>query len=310
MGSCTAGAIPKLLRAGDELSKNRLLELLAILTEFKIVEDGAGHNIVKSRVDPYWLGEILEKHSRAIGEIRGVPVVELLARRVVTLFQDRGSSASWLARTAIEENPQNIRRHDVGDALIVALREAATAVVSPVEVAAVVSQLLASESEMVFRVGLHVARVRFDEAAGAIANSIQPNWFTGGGRHELYLLIRDRFQAFPFPLRSQVLRIIGDLPQRETREGDALARSRDERYWLLAMAGSGDPTVAERLVTLNALLGPAPEDQHEGMLIYFESFHGSGPSPYSPTALQRGDRAAVLALLAPEVSVSEGGHTQ
>jgi ketosteroid isomerase-like protein len=28
------------------------------------------------------------------------------------------------------------------------------------------------------------------------------------------------------------------------------------------------------------------------------------------TALQRGDRAAVLALLAPEVTISEGGHTQ
>ncbi|WP_440224960.1 hypothetical protein ACQQ2N_06895 [Dokdonella sp. MW10] len=301
------GLIPNLLDAGDELSKRRLCELLAILTEFEVVEDDAGGRALKTLVEEYWLGEILSAHSQRIGEVCGKPAVEILIGRVASLFQDQPLSASWLVRAAVENNPQNLSRHDAKDALIDALRDTATSATS--RVADMISEMLTSESEMVFRIGLHVARVRWDAAVDGIADLIRIEWFVGGGRHELYLLIRDRFQDFPPALRTKVLELIRGLPLREGREDDVPARSHHERYWLLAMANSGDGLVAERLVTLNALLGPPPpQDSHEGLLIYFESFHGAGPPPYSPAALrslaERGSLIETLNAFKPTVDLN------
>lgn len=290
------GLLPKLLEKGDEQSKVRVLEVLRLLTEYEITED-AGRRAVKSRVQPYWLDKILEKHAKALGQVGGRPVVRLLVDRVAPLFEDPALRPTWLARPAIEDNPQNLKRHDVKEALIDALRDSAAAVDDGGGGAAeVVSELLASGSEIVFRVGLHVARVRFDVSAPAIADSMRGEWFSSGGRHELYLLLRDHFKDFEPALKERLLTIFRDLPRH--RQQDEESQLRGERFWLLAISGSGDPAVAQRLAVLDAQLGPAPAEQHEGLLAHFESSYGPGPSPYSPAALQSlADRGVLVEIL-------------
>lgn len=279
------GLIPNLLSAGSQSSLALLRSVLEILTGFEVSDDGKGGRVVRSRVQPYWLGKVLEKHSKAFGEVGGLPIVQLLAMRVAELFEDRDSGPTWTRRPAIEENPQNLKRRELDDALVDALRDTASALPTegPEAVPRAVADLLASGSEMLFRVGLHVARVRFERAEDVVGRLIEPAWFTGGGRHELYLLLRDRFSEFKPDFKERILELIRNLPREDDDRDRAAAR--EERYWLLAMSSSGDSAVAQRLAALNEELGPAQQDNREGLLSYFESFAGPGPSPYSPAAL-------------------------
>lgn len=274
------GLIPNLLKAADQASCTHLQKIFDILTRFE-TEKAKDRRSIRGLVDPYWLGEILRKHAKALGMIGGAPIVRLLASRVADFFTSFPES-TWLIRPAIEENAANIRRHDLEEALVDGLRDAACEVVDN-DLGTIVSELLSSPHEILFRVGLHVARKRFDTSATIVGRLIEAAWFTGGGRHELYLLLRERFAEFGADLKARALEIIAGLQTRDTR--DELGAQRHQRYWLMAISSVGDPTVIQRLATFDAQLGPSTGDPHEGLLTYFESFHGPGPSPYSGTAL-------------------------
>jgi len=280
------GLIPALLASEQPEAKARLVELLGLLTLFDVAATaGDIDERVRPCVDAYWLNEILSKVAGALGASCGWPAVDVLLGRLTALLEHYRQSPSWLHRPAIEENDQNFQRYDVKDALIKASRDAAAGFVQVAGADAVgpITDLLRSQVPMLFRIGLHITRLHFDVCQEALRETIDATWFLGEGRHELYLLLKERFVTFDDNLRSQVLRLLAELYKPEQDADDPAFR---ERYWLTVIKDSQDPRVLARLEALRVQLGPEHPDEHEGLMAYHESRWGDPPSPYSPSALR------------------------
>jgi hypothetical protein len=271
------GLIPALLRSGNEPSRGLLVQVIELLTRVGVVSPEEKHRAIRSVVDDYWLGEILKRHATPLGELCGEPILNLLESRVVEVFA--GSTPSWLLRPAIEDHPQNQRGERLLHVFVSALRDAAEGGArSPDAFRKTVSSFLSSKSEVVFRIGMHLARTQFWLSQDILEKTFNKDWFTGGAKHELFLLLKEKFASFKEPFRGMILGVVRELPVKEP--------ARREQYWMKVLALSGDGNAKERLGELDDLLGPIPYDIREGLWSYTESSWGWGPSPYSPAALK------------------------
>jgi hypothetical protein len=282
------GLIPALLSRDDARSKIQLVQLLRLFTQFEIV--GTSGNIddkAESIINAYWLNELLSKLAISLGAFCGWPAVSVLLDRLHELIKHDRDSTSWLDRPAIEENEQNFQRHDLRQALIEGSRDALLgfAQSGDLEVTLHLTRLLQSPIALWFRIALHAARVHFTACQDAVKSTIDVSWFLGEGRHEVYLLLKDRFAAFDETLKVRVLGLVQTIDEQRNGANDDDA-GRREKYWLTAIKDSQDARVLARLQTLTEHLGPEDPDKRQGLLRYHESRWGDPPSPYSPSALR------------------------
>ena len=153
---------------------------------------------------------------------------------------------SYIWRKAIDDHAQNVHDGEVRDALIVAIRDLATATISadPARGADVLALLDSSEHLVFRRLALHVIRVSefpgvADLRAGAM---LDREAFDDPRIHrEMFLLQRERFGGLSAAQRAQIISWIENGPEDDGAWREAFAhfegRAANDNDWALRVAG-------------------------------------------------------------------------
>ena len=233
-----------------------------------------------ARIDVFWFKELVDRYASILGEKAGCGAATLLAARVCEVF-GRGRRAKWsqLFRPAVEEDDQNTQFNSLDNCVVVALRDVLLAwfEVDAATATPFVESLLRSDNEMLRRIGIYLIRTRWDELRKLYVPVVTAELFGGGHLHELYGLLRARFEMFDCQEKQATIKAIRNLAYPEgTKDG---IRERIQRDWLSAVAGTTYTPAAKWLAELTKSHGPP--SSHPDYLSYHESRWGHGPSGYS-----------------------------
>jgi hypothetical protein len=148
-----------------------------------------------------------------------------------------------------------------------------------------VEALLASGSQIVERVAIHLLDQRFERLRKLIPQCLSPAFFDSGHRHELRLLLKNHFPQFSEAEKSTTLDAIHGLPLPERGNDPARILLSRQQSWLSALAGHKYSPADAWLTDVNSTLGtteafPNPD---------FNSHHfmrwGFGPTPHKVSEL-------------------------
>ena len=238
-------------------------------------------------IDDFWLKEIIRGSATLLGKKLGREAADVFLMRLTEVFaKHRGGQATWLARPAIEDNPQNYDWHGPENRFVEGLRNSLLGWVESdrAQAETFLSELLSSGAEIVERVAIHVIDQQFELLRPLVSKVVTPVFFNSGHLHELYLLLAKHFQAFTTDEKARVVEIIRDLPLQDVEKPERF-RTVTQRRWLSAIAGEGYVPVDEWFQQLNSdpTLGKLVE--HPEFIAHVESHWGSGPTPYTSEQL-------------------------
>lgn len=286
------GLLPRLLCSEEPKHWAMACLVLRFCTAIRWVEDPVARRNGKKPAtasEDYWLRELIQHHSEALGTRGGREAVELLLDRVREVFDSESAGGlTWLLRPAVEEHAQNHRWDDVGNLLVAGARDVLLAWVAhdPGASHSFVREILRDDSEMVRRIALFVLKNRWDQLGQLFEALLAPTLFASTSHlHELYGLLKDRFGGMDPNVRAAVVQAIRDIPAPRKDNDPERSRRYIQHRWLSALVGHGDPAADALFEKLAAEEGLATAPTHPDFISYSEARWGPGPSQYSAEAL-------------------------
>ena len=233
--------------------------------------------------DEYYVKEMIDHHAATLGKKIGLEAARLLAGRVVEIF-GRGGRAKWshVFRPAVEDDDQNVESGSV-DCIVKGLRDVILGWCDGDVRSAkpFVKCLLHGQNEMLRRIGIFVVNRRWTHLKELYLPVVSPDLFDLGHLHELYLLLRDRFETFSEGEKEATVEAIRGISEPNTHTNEA--REIVQRHWLSAVAGTLYEPASKWLAELTRKYGPVPE--HPEYFSHTETRWGHGPSQYSAQEL-------------------------
>lgn len=245
---------------------------------------GGTHKTAVTVVDDYWLKELVNSSSSALGAKTGREAAEVFLTRLSDLFaHDTDGRPTYLSRPAIEDHAQNHDWDGPENRLVEGLRNALCGWVDRDTASAkpFIEQLLHDDSEIVPRIAIHVLSERFDELRQSVSLLFTPAMFDSGHLHELYGLLKAHFAQFTEGERAATLAAVRELPLPERGDDPQRLLRYLQRQWLSAIAGQGSDAADKwfhELMSDPSLGGLSP---HPDFHSYMESHWGYGPTPHS-----------------------------
>ena len=233
--------------------------------------------------DEYYVKEMIDHHAASLGKNVGHEAAKLLAGRVAEVF-GRGGRAKWshVFRPAVEDDDQNVKGVSV-DCIVEGLRDVLLGWCDDDVRAAkpFVKCLLDDQNEMLRRIGIFVVNRRWTNLKELYLPVVSPGLFDFGHLHELYLLLRDRFETFSDEEKEATVEAIRGISEPNTDANGA--RELAQCHWLSAVAGTSYEPASKWLAELTDKHGPVGE--HPEYLSFDEMRWGHGPSRYSAEEL-------------------------
>ena len=276
------GVVPRFLASDTTAAWEKALRLIAYCTAIRWQPS----QIMPTTDEPfaiadgYQLKEMVNHHACSLGRKVGREAAQLFAKRVREVF-GKGGRASWsyLFRPAVKDDTQN-RIHNVVENLTVeGLRDSLLGWcdADAVQAKSFVESLLHEENEMLRRIGIFVLDQRWEDLHELYRPAIESNAFTPPHLHELYGLLRARFEIFSNEEKQSTIKAIRNLRKPDLAEAGDLQRL--QLRWLSAVTGTSYTPAAQWLARLTKRYGPVPENPD--YLTFIESRVGPGPSPLS-----------------------------
>jgi hypothetical protein len=280
------GLLRKLLlsESADDWSKAGLA--LKYCTAIRWVDDallGERRKKPVTVVDDYWLKEIIEHNAYTFGARAGQVAAEIFLERIREVFSESvREHSSWLSRPAIENHEQNHAWEGPENRFVEGLRDILLSWVDHNfdEAKSCVESILRGREEIVRRIGIHVLDQKWANLRSLYTPICDSNLFVSGHLHELYVLLRTRFEDFTETEKKVTIDAIRQLPIPDLGEDSERKLKRIQRNWLSAIAGKGYELADswfDELMT-NESIGSLSE--HPDFHSYMESWSGPGPSPY------------------------------
>src|SRR5579862_2333057 len=295
-------AIPHFLDSTLQDDWNKALQLFKYCTAIRWQPDRLDSESEEpiTIVDAHWLQDVT-KYAGALGRKVGQAASELMVQRVGEVF-GKGARADWthVFRPAVGKDGQNHRARGAENIVVDALRDVLLGWtdVDPGAAKPLVGTLLASDNEMLRRVGIYVLTERWEALEDLCLPVIRPGFFSTGHLHELYGLLRRRFELFDAPTKEATIRALRAIPVPDS-DPDAQARVEHLQFrYLNAIASTSYGPAARWFVDLTSKYGPLPK--HPNYLSFMEFRVGPGPSQYKAEELVAlaGDRTLPQKLAA------------
>ncbi|MBI4450267.1 hypothetical protein HY634_04360 [Candidatus Uhrbacteria bacterium] len=275
-------ALPAFIASEDGVDWAKAVEILRHCTEMRWESSMRGLEETEPVpvVESYWLNELLQHHAAAIGSRAPAEIAKVLEERVREVFSHGREDLSYIVRPAVEEHSQNHSWDGLENAVVAGLRDVVLAWrhVDDDQAKGYVRHLLKSESEMLRRIGLHVLAERWSTMQALYTEVVGPGLFRHGHIHELYDLLKRRFEAFDDTQKAETLEAIRHISQPEGEDSEHHLRMTQLR-WLSALSDSKYEPAA---TWLNELIAKADISvpSHPDFNTYIEVSTGPGPSVY------------------------------
>ena len=231
------GAIGKFLASDDDWTK--AVGIVRHCTAVRWVDGYGDRKNPVPVVDEHSLGRLLDHHASDLA--RKVPLewVALLEERIRDVFDSARRERSDALRPAVEEHGQNRHGDALENGLVTALRDALL-IWCDVDSEAVlerVRKLLKSDVEMLRRIGIHVLNRRWSSLGSLYSTAIAPELFQDGHIHELYNLLRDRFDVFSDEEKKRTIDAICRIPGLKGQDSEK-QRQFTHLRWLWALSSA------------------------------------------------------------------------
>jgi len=233
-------------------------------------------------VDGYFLKEIIEKHAENLGRKAGKIASSLFVERIRDAFDGEDELPSYMLRPAVEEHEQNRSWNEAQNCLVEGLRDILLYWVlsDPESAHDFVVDMLKDSNDMVRRIGIFLLNERWTELKGIYGDIVGPDLFDSKHIHEMYQLLRNRFDVFNESDKKSTVKAIGDLPLPEIDENPERYRRYRQREWLSSIEGVGFQPADEMFAELNKEKNLGRLSDHPDFHYYMETGWGPGPSPY------------------------------
>lgn len=282
------GLLKRLLMSGTTGDIERACLLMKECMAFRWLpeKNQSGLEIV-TNIDDYWLKQIVDNYATELGAKAGLPAIKVFEDGLRVIFSDkRRIYGSTLWRPAIENNSQNVDyRGRPENRFVEGMRNALAGWVEtkPDEAVEYIKSALRDDAEIVRRIAVHTVTEHFEFLRDTFEASINPELFTSGLRHELYRLLKERFDALSQSAKANVISSLRAIPKPKSgKEPDRRLRY-TQREWLTAI--KDQPEAAEWFAELSTdpALG-APTD-HPDFMSYHETWSGPGQTPFGEESL-------------------------
>ncbi|HEY3489800.1 MAG TPA: hypothetical protein VGK27_06740 [Candidatus Deferrimicrobiaceae bacterium] len=279
------GALHRFLASDslDELVK--AVEILRHVTAVRRVDargPAEGEKIPETVVEDYWLKVLIAHHSNTLGSKVGKVSSEILLERIREVLERENWGVSREPfRQAVEEHDQNYREKTPFNRFVEGLRDVLLSWVATDGAAAkpFIEALLRDEAGIVRRIGIYVLGQRWDDLRDIYSPVLGPRLFEEIHLHELYGLLKARFDQMELGEKDRTLEAIRQIPLPEGNEPER-RRKRTQRRWLSAIEGKGHAVADAWFQELQSDRTLGALSVHPDFISYMESFFGSGPTPY------------------------------
>ena len=248
-------------------------------------------------VEDFWLQKLISSTAVSLGRKAGREAANIFLARLRELFaRSFDGRMTHLLRPAIEEHAQNRRWHGPANRFVEGFRDVLLSWVDhdAASAKAFIEPLLHDDAEIIRRIAIHVLNVRFDALRSSAELLFRPEIFDAGHLHELYVLLKTRFQSFSQDEKAATLATVLSLPLPDYGSDPPRLLRYMKRDWLSAIAGQGyapaDKSFQE-FMSDRALGGLSPHPDFHG---YMETRWGFGPTPHSVQELISFAEAGIL----------------
>lgn len=232
------------------------------------------------RRDERGLIRLVDHHASDLGRKAPPESAALFEQRIREVFGRHGD-ASHFVRPAVEEHSRNCSDASLENSFVAALRDVLLSWcdVDGAGAKDCVKRLLRSDVQMLRRTGIHVLNKRWSLLGGIYPDVVAPELFQEGQVHELYALLKERFEAFSDVEKARTLEAVRRIPPPAGEDAARQLRFRQFR-WLSAIASTRCESVAKWLSELRSA-GVSVSD-HPDFNVYVggSTFGGLGNSPY------------------------------
>lgn len=249
-------------------------------------ENNPRGNQLVTRIDDYWLKDLLDTHAKLFGAKAGLPGIRIFDQGLCAIFSDpRRAYGSILWRPAIEPNTQNMDFHSVENRFVEGMRDALAGWIEakPIEAADFVKDALTDSSEIIRRIAIHTVTEYFNHLRDVFEDTIDRVLFSSALRHEMYRLLKERFASMSAEGKRKVIAALHALP--EPKDGDDAGRRLKftQLEWLTAIKDQPEAIGWFEELSSDPLIG-SPSD-HPDFLSYHEMRWGPGPAPFGQDSL-------------------------
>ena len=230
-------------------------------------------------VDDLSLSRLLDRHASDLAHKVPSESAALLEERIQEVFDSARRERSDALRPAVEEHDQNRDGAPLENGLVAALRDVLLIWCDVDSVAAPnrVEKLLRSDVEMLRRIGIHVLNRRWSSLRGLYSTVIAPELFQEGHIHELYGLLRERFETFSGEEKKRTTDAICRIPGLEG-EDSKKQRQFMQLRWLGALSSAKYAPADKKMSKL--LSAGVTVSDHPDFNVYLEvtsERQGNGP---------------------------------
>lgn len=176
--------------------KSHLLELLKIIFDYKIVDNGTSYKEREPLVEAYCLESLLKKHSQGIIKLIGIEGLKLVIEIIKKVIAEDQSSFNnvWIA--TIEDHPQN-SFPDRYDNQVVSFTRDLLEGLDARKIKSYIKSFFKQKHPLFKRLALHIINQKYDGL-----KDVFWQWFNAGiildftFKHEFYKLLEDRSNQF------------------------------------------------------------------------------------------------------------------
>jgi hypothetical protein len=281
------GLLSRLLAGGlpEDVERACLLMKECMVFRWLPEKNQRGRELV-TNIDDYWLKKIVDKYAKQLGEKVGLPAIKIFEDGMRAIFSDsRRGYGSTLWRPAIEDSSQNMDFRGPENRFVEGMRDALAGWIetNPDEAVEYVKRALNDEAEIVRRVAIHTVTEYFALLREPFEAVIDSNLFTSGHRHELYRLLKERFEGFTQPGKEKAIAALRTLPKPKSGEEPDRRLKYTQREWLTAIKDHPEAAAWFTELLSDPTLG-TPTD-HPDFLSYHEMRWGPGPTPFGEESL-------------------------
>nr|WP_321497035.1 hypothetical protein [uncultured Methanolobus sp.] len=260
--------IPKLV---TDKNKEILLSLLEVVTEFNI-DKKEFICIVNSKIEDYWLEDLINKNCEAITNLLEMDIVRLLVGKIRELC--KVNEHSFTVPT-IEDSDQNILKHEYKAIITCFLRDSILQL-GTAKLQLFVEEWIDDDLAILKRMALFVINKKYTDY-NDLFWCIEENPIKNlACKHELYDLLNNHATEFNPEQINKVIEWIEEMKFEYLDESDKVYEARLKKEWYLALLDSEDENVLEKYKTYNELSPKTIE--HPGFNTYTEALWG-GQSP-------------------------------
>ncbi|ETA68135.1 hypothetical protein MettiDRAFT_1588 [Methanolobus tindarius DSM 2278] len=255
--------IPKLVA---DKNKEILLSLLEVVTEFNI-DKKEFVCIVNSKIEDYWLEDLVSKNCEVITNILGIDIVRLLLGKIRDLC--KVNEHSFIVET-IEDSDQNILKHQY-EAIIIRFLKESIFQLDSAKLRLFVEEWIDDDLAILKRMALFVINKRYtdyNDLFWCIENPIK----NLACKHELYDLLSNHATEFNQEQINKVVEWIEEIKVEYLDESDKVYEARLKKEWYLTLLDSENENVLEKYKVYNELSPKTIE--HPGFITYTEALWG------------------------------------